>query len=99
MGDFLFFALFMSVLYKFNMNVKGAFWFGYGLLTAFILLVAFNKTEIAIPALVPLGLAILATNAKNVKFKREELFAILYVGIVVFIALGILVAWFMMYKK
>jgi len=97
MGDFLFFALFMGVLYRFNMNVKGSFWFGYGLLTAFMLLVTFSSWNIAIPALVPMGVAILATNAKNFNLKREELLAIVYVGILLLV--GLLVAWFVMHKK
>lgn len=87
MGDFLFFALFMGALYRFNMNVKGAFWYGYALLTAFMLFVMFSSRGVAIPALVPMGVAILLTNAKNFKLNREELLAMLYVGILLFVGL------------
>ena len=90
MGDFVFLALFFGVLYRFSMNVKGTFWLGYGLLTASMLVVM--GLGGALPALIPMGLAVVAANAKLFKLKREELLAIVYVGallLVVLIASGI----------
>jgi len=85
MGDFVFFALFFGVLYRFAMNVKGAFWLVYGLLTVSMLVVM--KFGSALPALVPLGLAVVAANVRNFKLKREELLATVYVGALLFVFL------------
>jgi len=79
MGDFLFLALFFTVLYRFCMNVKGAFWVGYALLTLSMLVVL--RWGGAIPALVPMSLAIVGMNIKYFKLKRQELLATLYVGL------------------
>ena len=78
-GDFVFLALFFAVLYRFGLNVRGAFWFGYGLLTACILLVL--KFETPVPALVPIAIAVVGANIRNFKLQREELLATLYVGV------------------
>ena len=55
-GDFVFLALFFGALYRFGMNVKGAFWFGYGLLTVSMLVVSTHGG--ALPALVPISIAV-----------------------------------------
>lgn len=87
MGDFVFWALFFGVLYRFNMNVKAAFWLGYALLTASMVLIMFVGG--AIPALVPMGLAITASNIRLFKLNREELLATIYVGLILFVFLTI----------
>ena len=78
-GDFVFLALFFGALYRFGLNVKGAFWLGYGLLTACMLFVL--KFESAMPALVPIAIAVVGANIRNFKLQREELLATLYVGV------------------
>ncbi|MGB9586851.1 MAG: hypothetical protein ACPL7O_01590 [Armatimonadota bacterium] len=87
MGDFVFWALFFGVLYRFNMNTKAAFWLGYALLTASMILIMIVGG--AIPALVPMGLAIIASNIRLFKLNREELLATVYVGLILFIFLAI----------
>lgn len=77
-GDFVFLALFFSVLYRFQMNIKGSFWLGYALLTASMLLVLYYKT--ALPALVPMGVAVIAMNLRYFRLKRDELVSIIYAG-------------------
>lgn len=90
MGDFLFLALFFGILYRFSMNTRGAFWAGYALLTLSMLIVM--KFSTALPALVPMALAITGTNIRHFKLKREEVFSTLYVGgfvLVLLVASGI----------
>lgn len=84
MGDVVFLAMFFAVLYRFSMNVKGAFWLGYVLLT----LSVFLAFKVSIPALVPMGIAILVTNIRCFKLSREELFATIYVSLFVAALLG-----------
>lgn len=86
MGDVLFLALFFGALWRFSMNVKGAFWLGFALLTFSIYLVMFTPIP-ALPALVPMGIAIIASNWRNFKLKREELMATFYVAVVLLVLL------------
>lgn len=90
MGDFVFFALFFAVMYRFSLNVKGAFWLGYGLLTLTMFVVM--ALNIAIPALAPMGVAVIAANVGVVKLRREEKLATLYLGILLLAAL-VLLKW------
>ncbi len=85
MGDFVFLALFFAVLFRFGMNVRGAFWLGYILLTASMLVVL--KLGGALPALLPMGVAVIATNMRFLKLKRDELLATLYVGAMLLVLL------------
>jgi hypothetical protein len=82
MGDFVFLALFFAVMYRHSMNVKGAFWLGYGLLTLSMFAVMTNVIG-AIPALVPMVIAIVGMNMKFFKLKRDEWFAVLYAGLLI----------------
>jgi len=88
MGDFLFMALFLGVLYRFSLNAKGAFWLGFGLLTLAMLAVMATRIP-AVPALLPMGVAVLATNMKAFNLKRDEIFATLYVGIILLVFIGL----------
>lgn len=84
-GDFLFLALFFGVLYRFNMNAKGTFWIGYALLTVSMFLVLYGRT--ALPALVPMGAAVIIANYRYFRLRREELLAMLYVGLFLLVAI------------
>ena len=79
MGDFVFLALYFSVLFRFSMNAAGTFWLGYAVLTASML--AVTKVP-ALPALVPMGLAVVIANRRHFKLSREEKKAVLVVGLV-----------------
>ena len=70
-GDFVFMALFFGILYRFSMNVKGAFWLGYALLTLAMAVVMI--TNLSVPALVPMALAVLVMNMRQFKLSRDEL--------------------------
>ena len=77
-GDFVFLALFFSVLFRLGMNVKGSFWLGYALLTsAMYVVLVFGG---ALPALLPIGIAIIGANRRNFQLKRDEQLAMVYVG-------------------
>ena len=78
-GDILFMAFFLAVVLRLNMNVRGTFWWIYGLLTVTMLYVL-SPWGINIAALVPMGVAVLIANFKYFKLKREEVFATLYAG-------------------
>jgi len=81
-GDALFVAFFFAVVLRLNMNVRGTFWWIYGLLTATMLFVL-SPWGFNIAALVPMGLAVLIANFRYFKLKREEVFATLYAGLLI----------------
>jgi hypothetical protein len=81
-GDALFVAFFFAVVLRLNMNVRGTFWWIYGLLTATMLFVL-SPFGFNIAALVPMGLAVLIANGPYFKLKREEVFATLYAAILI----------------
>jgi hypothetical protein len=82
-GDALFMAFFFAVVLRLNLNIRGTFWWMYGLLTATMLIVLF--TDINIAALIPMGLAVIAANFRSFNLKREEVFATLYAAIMIMI--------------
>jgi hypothetical protein len=89
MGDFVFLALYFSILFRFGMNVRGTFWFGYIVLTACVLFVM--KAGV-LPALIPMGIAVIIANHRHFKLSREEKVAVLYAAalvLVLFAASGI----------
>ncbi len=75
-GDALFMAFFFAVALRLSLNVRGTFWWTYGLLTATMLIVLLTNVNIA--ALIPMGLAVIIANFRYFKLKREEVFATLY---------------------
>ena len=81
-GDALFMAFFFAVVLRLNMNVRGTFWWMYGLLTL-TMLVVLSPFGFNIAALVPMGLAVLIANFRYFKLKREEVFATLYAGLLI----------------
>lgn len=81
-GDFVFLALYFAVMHRFRMNVRGAFWLGFFLLTLTMLAVILVDWLSAVPALVPIGIAVLVANRKHIRLKRDEVISTLLVGIV-----------------
>ncbi|MGI4792166.1 MAG: hypothetical protein ACRYFS_25360 [Janthinobacterium lividum] len=82
-GDILFVAFFFAVVLRLNLNVRGTFWWIYGLLTLTMLTVL--VTGINIAALVPMGLAVLIANFRSFKLKREEVFATIYAALFILV--------------
>ena len=81
-GDVLFIAFFFAVAVRLTMNVRGTFWWIYGLLTATMIYVL-SPGSVNVGALVPMGIAVLLANFSYFKLKREEVFATLYATILV----------------
>ncbi len=81
-GDVLFVAFFFAVVLLLDMNVRGTFWWIYGLLTATMVFVL-SPWGFNVGALVPMGLAVLLANYRYFKLKREEVFATFYAAILV----------------
>ena len=81
-GDALFMAFFFAVVLRLNMNVRGTFWWMYGLLTVTMFIVL-SGLSFNIAALVPMGFAVLIANFRYFKLKREEVFATLYAAILI----------------
>jgi len=82
-GDALFMAFFFAVALRLNLNVRGTFWWMYGLLTATMIFVLFREINIA--ALIPMGLAVLIANFRFFNLKREEVFATAYAAALVLV--------------
>jgi hypothetical protein len=80
-GDILFIAFFFAIVSNLKLNAKGTFGWMYGLLTLTLLIVITQGVNIA--ALVPMGIAMIAANYKSFKLQRSEIFASVYVGILV----------------
>ena len=75
-------AFFFAVVLRLNLNVRGTFWWMYGLLTATMLLVL-SLVGFSVAALIPMGLAVLIANGRYFRLKREEVFATLYAAALV----------------
>jgi hypothetical protein len=86
-GDALFMAFFFSAIQRLRMNERGTFWWMASLLAATMLLVL--VTGLPIAALVPMGIAVIAANAGFFKLKREEVFAVIYAALIVFVIVGV----------
>ena len=80
-GDFVFLALYFAVMHRFRMNTAGAFWCGFFLLTATMFAVIRVEWLNTVPALVPIGVALIAANVKHFRLKREEVVSTLIVGL------------------
>ncbi len=86
MGDFVFLAMYFSVVCRFGLNIRGTFWWGYVLLTLTMLAVLGPLG--GVPALVPMAFAVIIPNIRHIHLKRDELLATIGIGVVVLILLG-----------
>jgi hypothetical protein len=75
-GDALFVAFFLAAVLRLGLNVRGTFWWMYGLLTVTLLFVLLTGVDVA--ALVPMGLSVLVANGGRMRLQRAEVFATLY---------------------
>lgn len=93
-GDFVFLALYFAVMSRYRMNVAGAFWWGFVLLTATMFAVIRVEWLSAVPALVPIAVAVIVSNTKHFKLKRDEVVSTVVVGVILigFLILSILLA-------
>lgn len=92
-ADFLFLGAFFIALFRFEMRTKRTFYWMVPTLIAYLLtVVLFGGVRLggialgALPALVPIGLCVMLTNAREFKLSRDEKLATLLVGL---LAIGI----------
>ncbi|MBC8102691.1 MAG: PDZ domain-containing protein [Cytophagales bacterium] len=69
-ADILFIALFFSAVYRMNLSRRATFWWMFGLLGTALTLV--QITALPVPALVPMGVAVLAANLSHAAFTPQE---------------------------
>jgi hypothetical protein len=70
-----------------NLNVRGTFWWMYGLLTGTMLIVLLTGINVA--ALIPMGLAVLIANGRQMRLQRSEAFATAYaVALILILVIG-----------
>ncbi|HEX5322901.1 MAG TPA: hypothetical protein VFW40_03885 [Capsulimonadaceae bacterium] len=85
-GDALFIACFFAAVQRLSLNVRGTFWWMYGLLAVSMVIVLVRDYNIA--ALVPMGIAVIIANFRSFRFQRSEVFAMIYAAIMIFIVVG-----------
>lgn len=69
-ADVLFMALFLSAVYHLKLSNRTTFWWMFGLL--FTALVIVETTGLPIPALAPMGIAVLVANLRHGAFTQQE---------------------------
>ncbi|BDI32727.1 hypothetical protein CCAX7_47780 [Capsulimonas corticalis] len=77
-GDALFIPFFFGIVERLRLNMRGTFFTMYGLLALAMILAVIGVGNI--PALFPMGFAVVLANSKHFKFDRSEVFAMIYVG-------------------
>ena len=91
-ADVLFLALFQAAVYQLRLSSRATFWWMFGLLMLALALV--DVTSLRVPALVPMGVAVLIANARHAAFTKTEkrdlvigaVFAVFCAGIIVYVA-------------
>lgn len=81
-GDALFIAFYFAAILRLEMNGRGTFWLMYALLTVTLLYVLLPGS-VPVAALVPMGIAVIAANARLFTLKRDEVFAMGYAAALV----------------
>ncbi|MES2460566.1 MAG: PDZ domain-containing protein, partial [Armatimonadota bacterium] len=69
-ADVLFVALFLSAIYQMNLSRRQTFLWMFGLLGIALLIV--QTTSLPIPALAPMGIAVLVANLRHAAFTSQE---------------------------
>ena len=85
-GDALFIAFFLAAVQRLDMNLRGTFWWMFGLLTLAISEVI--AVGFPIGALVPMGIAVLIANFRYFRLQRAEVFAIIYALVLILALVG-----------
>ncbi len=88
-ADFLFIATFFTCFARFGVRSRNTFYVLCGLLTGYMLFVAWKGIDL--PALVPIAIVVIGMNLRHFRYTREELFAMLYAGLIVVAVLGFMV--------
>ena len=91
-ADILFLALFQAAVHHQRLSARATFWWMFGLLMLALALV--ETTSLPVPALIPMGIAILIANARHAAFSKTEkrdlviggFFALFCAALIVFIS-------------
>ena len=75
-ADVLFLALFLSAIFLLRLSAKATFLWMFALLVSALILV--ETTAIPVPALVPMGIAVLIANGRHAAFTKEEKIALIW---------------------
>jgi hypothetical protein len=86
-ADFLFIALFFACFVRFGVPTRRTFGLLCGILSVYMLTVIVGSLDL--PALVPIAAVVIGSNLGAFRYQRDELFAMLYAGLLL---LGILAA-------
>lgn len=90
-ADVLFVALFLSSVVMLKLEERATFRWMFLLLMAALAVV--ETTALPVPALVPMGIAVLIANARHAAFTRDEKYALIYgTGFAMVCAVGIILA-------
>ncbi len=86
-ADFLFIALFFSCFQRFKIPSKRI------LIALCLLLIGYMAVValfgLALPALVPIAVVMIGMNVRRFKYKRDELFALIYAGLICAVIAGV----------
>jgi hypothetical protein len=82
-GDWFFLTMFMAIAFRYDLQPRRTFWTLLALLIPSMLLVLLSDRVQAVPAVVPMAVAVLAVNWKRLRLTREEAFATLYAMLMV----------------
>jgi hypothetical protein len=88
-ADYLFIGLFFACFAKFEAPSRQTFMVLCCVLAGVMLFV--GVLQVALPALVPIAIVVLGMNIRRFQFARDELFAMLYAGIIVAVIIAALV--------
>ena len=80
-ADFLFIALFFACFKRFGVAAWNTFVALCATLSLYMLVVAYK--DIALPALVPIGVIVIGMNLRQFRYERSEAFALLYAALLV----------------
>ena len=84
-GDIVFLAVFFAVIYRFRMNDRQTYWLALPLLTLAMLAVVGLGGILALPALVPMGAAVIVANWRLFRLTRQEKWSMAAVGLIVLV--------------
>lgn len=91
-ADFVFLAIFFGAIYRLRMEPARTYWFALPLLAAAMLVVItapYFRHAVGLPALVPIGVAVIAANYRHFQLGRQEKLAVIVLSCLLAAALGV----------
>ena len=88
-ADFVFLAVFFGAIYRLKMEAARTFWLTAFLLSAAMLVVMLAEQVPGIPALVPMGIAVVVANFRHFKLAKQEKWSVLIVSTILVLSLSV----------